>query len=262
MMHRFRRLRPRLRPLRPSPALIVASLALIVAAGGVAYAHEPEFTPIHPNEIAACLAMPSRALYVPPSGGGECRAGDIPISWNIRGRRGSSGPAGAIGRTGPVGPAGTQGPAGATGAQGLTGETGLTGPIGPQGPKGETGAQGPKGADGEQGPQGETGPRGLQGDTGSSGISGYEVVKESKSVSVAAGATTELFTTPASCAAGKQLLGGGVQDNTGSVLVDGPDIEGATAQDSWEGGVAFHNESGTEHELDVTTVAYCASVST
>jgi Collagen triple helix repeat (20 copies) len=257
-MHRFRRLRPRLRPLRPSPALIVASLALIVAAGGVAYAHEPEFTPIHPNEIAACLAMPSRALYVPPSGG-ECRTGDMPISWNIRGRRGSSGPAGAIGRTGPAGPAGAQGPAGATGAQGLTGETGLTGPIGPQGPKGETGAQGPRGADGEQGPQGETGPRGPQGEPG---ISGYEVVKESKSVSVAAGATTELFTTPASCASGKQLLGGGVQDNTGSVLVDGPHVEGATAQDSWEGGAAFHNESGTEHELDVTTVAYCASVST
>ena len=47
MMHSVRRL-------RPSPALIVASLALIVAVGGVAYAHEAEFTPFNPNEIAGC----------------------------------------------------------------------------------------------------------------------------------------------------------------------------------------------------------------
>jgi hypothetical protein len=234
---------------------MVALLALIVAAGGVAYAHEPEFVPVHSNEIAACLAIPSRALYVPPSGG-ECHTGDMPISWNmrgLRGRQGSSGPAGARGYTGPVGPTGATG---ATGAQGLTGAPGLTGPIGLQGPKGETGARGPNG---EQGSKGETGLQGLRGEPG---ISGYEVVKESKSVSVAAGVTSELFTTPASCVSGKQLLGGGVQDNTGSVLIDGPHIEGATAQASWEGGVAFHNESGTEQELDVTTVAYCANVST
>jgi hypothetical protein len=239
---------------------VVASLALIVAVGGVAYAHEAEFAPLNPpGEIAGCLAMPSRALYL-PTRGNQCRGGDMPISWNARGRQGARGPAGAAGYAGPAG------------AQGLTGETGLTGPIGPQGPRGETGApgakglqgetgaQGPKGADGAQGPKGETGSQGPRGETGS-GISGYEVVKQSKTVSVAGGTTAELFTGAAACASGKQLLGGGVQDNGGDILVDGPVLEGTTVRDSWEGGVVFHNESGKPYVLEVTTVAYCASVS-
>jgi hypothetical protein len=266
LRHRLRRLRPRLRSLRlrPSPALIVASLALIAAVGGVAYAHEPEFVPIHPNEIAACLAMPSHVLYIPR---GQCRPGDTPISWNVRGRRGSGGPAGARGHTGSAGPTGAQGPTGttgatgpqgltgATGAQGLTGATGTTGSIGPQGPEGEPGARGPKGE------MGETGPRGPQGEPGISGIPGYEVVSQSKSTTVPAGATTDLYAAPASCASGKQLLGGGVHDNGGSVLVDGPVVSGQTVENSWEGGVVLHNESSTSSALDVTTVAYCATVS-
>jgi hypothetical protein len=261
MMHRIRRL-------RPSPALVVALMALIVAAGGVAYAHEAEFSPLNPpNAIAGCLAMPSRVIYVPPRGN-PCRSGDMPISWSVRGQKGPSGPAGATGHAGSIGPAGAQGLTGATGPQGpagptgtgLTGQTGPTGPIGPQGPGGETGPQGPKGADGPQGPQGEPGPEGPKGDTGGSGISGYEVVKESKSVSVAGGVTAELFD-PAGCAPGKQLLGGGVDHNVGNVIVDGPVLEEGTVENSWEGGVAFHNESGAPHKLEVTTVAYCANVS-
>ena len=77
---------------------------------------------------------------------------------------------------------------------------------------------------------------------------------------VAGGATAELFD-PAGCASGKQLLGGGVRDNGGNVLVDGPVLDGATVEDSWEGGVVFHNESGKSYALEVTTVAYCADVS-
>jgi hypothetical protein len=225
MMHSVRRL-------RSSPALIVASLALIVAVGGVAYAHETEFTPFNPNEIAGCESMPSRVIYVPPHGK-QCHIADIPISWNVKGRQGARGPAGA---------------------------TGHTGPAGAQGPGGETGAPGPKGADGAPGPRGEAGPQGIKGEPGS-GISGYEVVKQSKSASVPAGATTELFTGPARCASGKQLLGGGVDDNAGTVLTDGPVLEGGSPGNGWEGGVVFHNESGTPAALDVTTVAYCAHVS-
>jgi len=66
---------------------------------------------------------------------------------------------------------------------------------------------------------------------------------------------------PAGCASGKQLLGGGVDHNVGNVIADGPVLEGGTVGDSWEGGVVFHNESGASHELEVTTVAYCANVS-
>jgi Collagen triple helix repeat (20 copies) len=223
MMHSVRRL-------RSSPALIVASLALIVAVGGVAYAHEAEFTPFNPNEIAGCESMPSRVIYVPPHGK-QCHTADIPISWSVKGRQGARGPGGATGHTGPAGRAGAQGPGG------------------------ETGAPGPKGADGAPGPRGEAGPQ------AGSGISGYEVVKQSKSVSVPAGTTTELFTGPARCASGKQLLGGGVDDNAGTVLADGPVLEGGSPGNSWEGGVVFHNESGTPAALDVTTVAYCAHVS-
>ena len=256
MMHRIRRL-------RPSPALVVALLALIVAAGGVAYAHEAEFSPLNPpNEIAGCLAMPSRVIYVPLRGS-PCHTGDMPISWSVRGHQGPGGPVGTTGHSGPIGPTGAQGLTGATGPQGPEGPTGtrgLTGQIGPQGPGGETGPQGPKGEEGKQGPQGEPGPAGPKGDTGGSGISGYEVVKEAKSVSVAGGGTAELFD-PAGCASGKQLLGGGVDHNVGNVIVDGPVLEGGTVDDSWEGGVVFHNESGTSHELEVTTVAYCATVS-
>jgi len=218
-MHRVRRL-------RSSPALIVASLALIVAVGGVAYAHEAEFTPFNPNEIAGCESMPSRVIYVPPHGQ-RCHTADIPIAWSVKGRQGARGPAGATGHTGPAGRAGAQGPGGETGAPG---------------PRGEVGAQGIKGEPG-------------------SGISEYEVVKQSKSVSVPAGATTELFTGPARCASGKQLLGGGVDADAGTVLRDGPVLEAGSPGNSWEGGVVFHNESGAPAALDVTTVAYCAHVS-
>jgi hypothetical protein len=86
MMHSVRRL-------RSSPAVIVASLALIVAVGGVAYAHEAEFTPFNPNEIAGCESMPSRVIYVPPHGK-QCHTADIPISWSVKGRQGTRGPAG------------------------------------------------------------------------------------------------------------------------------------------------------------------------
>jgi hypothetical protein len=214
------------RRLRSSPALIVTSLALIVAVGGVAYAHEAEFTPFNPNEIAGCESMPSRVIYVPPHGK-QCHTADIPISWSVKGRQGARGPAGATGHTGPAGRAGAQGPGGETGAPG---------------------------------PRGEAGPQGIKGEPGS-GIPGYEVVKQSKSVSVPAGATTELFTGPARCASGKQLLGGGVDGNAGTVLADGPVLEAGSPGNSWEGGVLFRNESGTPAILDVTTVAYCAHMS-
>ena len=59
-----------------------------------------------------------------------CQSPAIQISWNMRGRTGLPGPAGAPGQAGATGP---QGPAGAPG------QTGAAGPQGPVGPSGTAG---------------------------------------------------------------------------------------------------------------------------
>jgi hypothetical protein len=65
------------------------------------------------------------------------------------------------GKAGATGAAGAPGPKGATGA---TGATGGTGAAGPQGPAGPAGAQGAAGAKGETGPKGEAGKNGTFGE--------------------------------------------------------------------------------------------------
>lgn len=84
--------------LRPSPALVVASLSLVVALGGVTYAATK------PSQINGCLKKTGRALYVPEAGN-SCKTGDIPIAWNEKG---------------PAGPRGLKGEPGAPGAKGET----------------------------------------------------------------------------------------------------------------------------------------------
>ena len=61
---------------------------------------------------------------------------------------------------------GVEGVAGATGAAGPQGPGGAQGPQGPQGPKGETGAKGEAGPKGEKGVTGEKGVEGKEGKTG------------------------------------------------------------------------------------------------
>jgi len=136
--------RRRIRAL-PSPAMVVACLAVVLAMTGSAFA--------------------ARALI----NGGDIKNGTISASKLSRSAvhslRGHRGPAGPAGRDGFVG---AQGPQGSTGPEGPRGPDGPAGPQGPKGTTGDTGARGPQGPQGDQGPKGDTGDQGPQGTPGQS----------------------------------------------------------------------------------------------
>ena len=106
---------------RPSPALVIALLALFVALGGTSYAvkkigsrqiadNSVKSVDVRNNNLTGTDIKDGSLL------GGDFAAGQLPA--------------------GPAGPAGPQGPRGNTGPKGDTGETGATGAQGPQGPAG------------------------------------------------------------------------------------------------------------------------------
>ncbi|MDF9717369.1 collagen-like protein [Nocardioides sp. ChNu-153] len=117
----------RLRSLRPTPSLIVASLALAVAAGG------------------------GTAYAASQIGGENIRNGSI-TGYDVRD--------GSLYR---ADFAKNQIPAGPRGATGATGPRGATGAPGARGPQGAPGTPGAPGAPGQQGPQGEQGEQGPAG---------------------------------------------------------------------------------------------------
>ena len=108
---------------RPSAALVVASLALLVALGGTSFA-------------AAKLTLPRNSV-----GNAQLRNNAVTSikvkNFSLRRIDFAPGqvPAGPRGRTGPPGAAG---PAGAAGAAGATGPAGVTGATGPTGASGAT----------------------------------------------------------------------------------------------------------------------------
>jgi hypothetical protein len=71
--------------------------------------------------IYACVNKKTGAMFQ-VANPGHCKKNQAPVSWNIQG---------AAGPTGPSGVAGPTGPAGATGPMGATGVAGPTGPSGP-----------------------------------------------------------------------------------------------------------------------------------
>ena len=172
---------------RPSPAMIVAALALTIALGGTA--------------TAAGLLITGKQVKDGSLTGRDVKNGTIKTAdvgngslsgFDVRDR--SLTPADFSGSMqGPAGPAGRVGP------QGLKGDTGAPGVPGPKGDRGEqgpVGATGPVGPAGLQGPQGPAGPR---------GVSGWEY------------RTAEMLVLPdnyagrqVDCPAGKKALGGGV----------------------------------------------------
>src|SRR5829696_1284468 len=93
-----------IRRFRPSPAMVVACLALGVALGGTGYAA----TQLVPRNSVGTLQVINRSLKAV-----DFKQGQLP-----RGPRGFAGPAGPAGTAGPAGPAG---PAGATGPAGPPG---------------------------------------------------------------------------------------------------------------------------------------------
>lgn len=138
--------------LKPSPAMIVAVVAVVLALAGGAYAAG---SVINGNQIK----------------NGTIKASKLTASAKkqLKGQKGAKGAKGATGATGAVGP---QGPAG---AKGDTGPRGAVGPIGPQGPRGIPGEEGPEGLEGfegEEGPEGPAGPEGPKGEEGPEGPQG------------------------------------------------------------------------------------------
>ena len=101
----------------PSPAMVVALIALLMATAGVAYASVPDERGI----IHACIVPNSQYLRVihteanPPQ---TCRRNETPLSWSQEGPRG---PEGQRGNEGERGATGERGPAGPQGDQGIPG---------------------------------------------------------------------------------------------------------------------------------------------
>ncbi len=134
---------------RPSPALVVAVVAVVLAIGGGAWAAIPGSDGV----IHACYQREHGQLrLIDTSQHQGCKKSEVAISWN------QTGPPGPQGQKGDTGPQGPQGQKGDTGPQGPQGQKGDTGPQGPQGQKGDTGPQGPQGQKGDTGAQGQAGP--------------------------------------------------------------------------------------------------------
>ncbi|MFL5832184.1 MAG: phage tail protein [Solirubrobacteraceae bacterium] len=67
-----------LRAHRPSPALVISILALVIAVGGVASATIPGAN----GTIHACHAADGALRVIDPSAGGICQTGEEPLHWN------------------------------------------------------------------------------------------------------------------------------------------------------------------------------------
>jgi len=160
---------PSLKPRRPSPALVVSVIALVVALGGTSYAAIKL-----PANSVGTKQIKKDAVTTAKVKDGSLQKADFDAG---------------------------QLPAGATGATGLKGDTGSPGAAGATGLKGDTGATGLKGD------TGATGLKGDKGDTGGSGPSGANaVIRESAPVAVAASA---IVSASVQCLAGERATGGG-----------------------------------------------------
>ena len=91
-----------LNKMRPSPALLVAIVALVVALGGVAYATIPDSGGV----IRGCFDSGGNLKVIDTGKGQSCAKGFTPLNWN------QQGPKGDTGAQGPAGPAGANGVSG------------------------------------------------------------------------------------------------------------------------------------------------------
>jgi Collagen triple helix repeat (20 copies) len=100
---------------RPSPALVLAFVALLIAMTGTAFGAR-QYLVTSTKQISPRVIKKLRGMQ------GKRGA---------RGVSGAQGARGAVGETGPAGPAGATGPSGDAGPTGLAGTPGATGPRGP-----------------------------------------------------------------------------------------------------------------------------------
>jgi hypothetical protein len=107
------------RRLKASPALVVASLALLVSLTGTSVA---AISQLGPNTVGTAQLKNSAVTSKKVKNKTLTRA-DFKSGTLLRGPRGLTGPAGPTGATGSAGPAGAAGAAGAPGAPGAPGST-------------------------------------------------------------------------------------------------------------------------------------------
>lgn len=111
---------------RPSPAMVVAFIALLLALGGGAYAQQLANNSVGSKQLKN-NAVTTKKIQNGAVNSNKVKNGTL-VSGDFK--------AGEI----PAGPAGPAGPRGATGERGPTGATGATGAAGPIGPRGPAGA--------------------------------------------------------------------------------------------------------------------------
>jgi hypothetical protein len=122
----------------PRAAIVSASIAVLLAAAGAAFASIPGAKGV----IHGCYAKGSGDLRVIDTAkhgaAGKCRKGEETFNWNQQGSHGvpgTPGPQGPSGAPGPQGAQGANGPQGATGPQGVQG---IAGPVTTTAPAGST----------------------------------------------------------------------------------------------------------------------------
>lgn len=113
---------------RPSPALVIACIALAVSIGGTSYA-----VTALPLASVGTAELKNGSVTSGKIRDGSLRAEDFAADELPVGETGLPGADGAQGPQGPAGPAGQPGPAGPRGEQGPPG------PAGPEGPPGQGG---------------------------------------------------------------------------------------------------------------------------
>ncbi len=131
---------------RPSPALIVATLALFVALGGTTYAAvQIDGSQIVDRSVGASK-LRNGAVTTPKIRDGAVTTRKI-RNGTVTARKLAPGLRGLLFAGAGSGVPGENGPQGPTGARGETGPQGATGPQGPTGARGEIGPQGVAGSD-------------------------------------------------------------------------------------------------------------------
>jgi hypothetical protein len=198
----------------PSPAMVVAVIALFVALGGVgAYAASHiSGSQIKNNSISLKkLNRHARIATVnlPANGPGQPGA---------EGKEGSAGHNGSNGADGKAGENGKNGEKGEQGNTGSQGSAGSQGPEGQQGVPGTPGAPGSPGSTGTQGPQGEPGlnsgePRVVT----ASNLQGWRLAPEGDNEETSANGTLSFTTPPVPSALGVNALQ--MEDVTGRSVV-------------------------------------------
>jgi hypothetical protein len=157
---------------RPSPALLVACMALFLAAGGPAAAVNAADAAVH---LISGKQIKDSSITTKDIKNGTLVAKDFK--------------AGVLPKLVSAG----QGESGAKGDPGAAGATGPQGERGLQGPKGDPGHQGIQGIQGEKGDTGEKGDKGAQGEPGTPapGPEGWHTVSEFSTGNFCAGGNTD-----------------------------------------------------------------------